>query len=92
MSCLRILRRNANLIQALIADFLADRCGRIEAVFFVSLWALPGAVLQASAYSMTRMCFARVIAGVGIGAIGCVILVWSAEVSSHDPSKLDVLS
>lgn len=71
------------LIGALIAGSLADRCGRIKAVVFGSLWALLGAVLQASAYSITWMCCARVIAGVGVGAIDCVIPVWSAEVSSH---------
>ncbi len=29
------------------------------------------------------MSLARVISGVGVGAIDCVIPVWSAEVSSH---------
>ncbi|KAI9756833.1 MAG: hypothetical protein M1835_000695 [Candelina submexicana] len=70
-------------IGALIAGSLADRCGRIKAVVFGSMWALLGAVLQASAYNMAWMCCARVIAGVGVGAIDCVIPVWSAEVSSH---------
>ena len=45
--------------------------------------ALLGAALQASAMNITWMCCARVIAGVGVGAIDCVIPVWSAEVSSH---------
>ena len=71
------------LIGALVAGSLADRMGRIKAVVFGSLWALLGAVLQASAYNIAWMCCARVIAGVGVGAIDCVIPVWSAEVSSH---------
>ncbi|KAL9576336.1 MAG: hypothetical protein Q9212_007186, partial [Teloschistes hypoglaucus] len=71
------------LIGALVAGSLADRMGRIKAVVFGSLWALLGAVLQASAMNITWMCCARVIAGVGVGAIDCVIPVWSAEVSSH---------
>ena len=71
------------LIGALIAGSLADRAGRIKAVVFGSMWALLGAVLQASAQNITWMCCARVIAGVGVGAIDCVIPVWSAEVSSH---------
>ena len=70
-------------IGALLAGSLADRCGRIKAVVFGSLWALLGAVLQASAQNITWMCCARVIAGVGVGAIDCVVPVWSAEVSSH---------
>ena len=71
------------LIGALIAGSLADRAGRIKAVVFGSMWALLGAVLQASAQNIAWMCCARVIAGVGVGAIDCVIPVWSAEVSSH---------
>lgn len=71
------------LIGALVAGSLADRCGRIKAVVFGSMWALLGAVLQASAYNIAWMCCARVIAGVGVGAIDCVVPVWSAEVSSH---------
>ena len=71
------------LIGALVAGSLADRCGRIKAVVFGSLWALLGAVLQASAMNITWMCCARVIAGVGVGSIDCVVPVWSAEVSSH---------
>ena len=71
------------LIGALIAGSLAGRMGRIKAVVFGCLWALLGAVLQASAYNITWMCFGRVISGVGVGAIDCVVPVWSAEVSSH---------
>ena len=71
------------LIGALVAGSLADRCGRVKAVVFGSMWALLGAALQASAYNITWMCCGRVIAGVGVGAIDCVVPVWSAEVSSH---------
>ena len=71
------------LIGALVAGSLADRAGRIKAVVFGSLWALLGAVLQASAQNITWMRCARIIAGVGVGAIDCVVPVWSAEVSSH---------
>lgn len=117
------------LIGALIAGSLADRAGRIKAVVFGSMWALLGAVLQASAQNIAWMCCvrifgayvssldivesslsfplslslfqgspsppkqtktdfeiasqARVLAGIGVGAIDCVIPVWSAEVSSH---------
>ena len=71
------------LIGALAAGSLADRAGRIKAVVFGSLWALLGAVLQTSAQNISWMCCGRVIAGVGVGAIDCVVPVWSAEVSSH---------
>lgn len=71
------------LIGTLVAGSLADRYGRIKAVVFGSLWALLGAVLQASAYNIAWMTCARFIAGVSVGAIDCVIPVSSAEVSSH---------
>ncbi|KAL4942310.1 hypothetical protein BDV06DRAFT_211969 [Aspergillus oleicola] len=71
------------LLGALLAGSLADRCGRIKAIVFGCLWALLGAVLQASAYNITWMCLARVISGIGVGSIDCVVPVWSAEVSSH---------
>ncbi|KAI9728317.1 MAG: hypothetical protein M1834_007721 [Cirrosporium novae-zelandiae] len=71
------------LIGALIAGSLADRAGRIKAIIFGCFWALLGAALQASAYNITWMCCARVIAGVGVGAMDAVVPVWSAEVSSH---------
>ncbi|KAI9890213.1 MAG: hypothetical protein M1814_004375 [Vezdaea aestivalis] len=70
-------------IGALVAGSLADRAGRITAVVFGCLWAFLGAILQTCAYNITWMCCARVIAGVGVEAIDCVIPVWSAEVSSH---------
>ena len=44
------------LIGALIAGSLADRAGRIKAVVFGSMWALLGAVLQASAQNIAWMC------------------------------------
>lgn len=48
------------LIGALIAGSLADRAGRIKAVVFGSMWALLGAVLQASAQNIAWMCCVRV--------------------------------
>ncbi|KAL9632737.1 MAG: hypothetical protein Q9204_003672 [Flavoplaca sp. TL-2023a] len=54
------------LIGALIAGSLADRMGRIKAVVFGCLWALLGAVFQASAYNITWICFGQVISGVGV--------------------------
>ena len=44
------------LIGALIAGSLADRAGRIKAGVFGSMWALLGAVLQASAQNIAWMC------------------------------------
>ena len=71
------------LVGALVAGSLADRCGRIKAVVFGSLWSLLGAAMQVSAQNIVWMCVARAVAGVGVGAIDCVVPVWSAEVSSN---------
>jgi MFS family permease len=49
------------MIGALLAGSLADRCGRIKAIVFGSLWVVLGAALQASAYNITWMCFGRVL-------------------------------
>lgn len=49
------------MIGALMAGSLADRCGRIKAIIFGCLWIILGAVLQASAYNITWMCFGRVL-------------------------------
>ena len=52
------------LIGALIAGSLADRAGRIKAVVFGSMWALLGAILQASAQNIAWMCCGTYIFGV----------------------------
>lgn len=49
------------MIGALMAGYLADRCGRIKAIIFGCLWIILGAALQASAYNITWMCFGRVL-------------------------------
>lgn len=54
-----------------------------KTVVFGSVWALLGVVLQASADNIAWMCYARVITGVGVDAIDCLVPVWSAEVSSY---------
>ena len=68
------------LVGALDAGALVDRCGLIKAVISGSLWALLGAVIRASADNISLMCYARVIAVVGVGAIDCLVPVWYAEV------------
>ena len=71
------------LVGALVARALVDRCGPPKAVISSSLWALLGAVIRASADNIAWMCYARVIAGVRVGAIDCLIPVWYGEVCSH---------
>ncbi|EGN99600.1 hypothetical protein SERLA73DRAFT_72404 [Serpula lacrymans var. lacrymans S7.3] len=72
-----------SLIGALIGGTIADRSGRITAIILGVLTSIIGAVFQSSAMNITWMCCARVVTGLGVGAIDAVIPVWSSEVSSH---------
>ncbi|KAF7969166.1 hypothetical protein HWV62_28222 [Athelia sp. TMB] len=72
-----------SLIGALFGGELADRAGRITAIMLGVMVSIIGAVFQSSAQNITWMCCARVVTGLGVGAIDAVIPVWSSEVSSH---------
>ncbi|KZP06847.1 hypothetical protein FIBSPDRAFT_763696 [Athelia psychrophila] len=72
-----------SLIGALFGGELADRAGRITAIMIGVIVSVIGAIFQASAQNITWMCCARVVTGLGVGAIDAVIPVWSSEVSSH---------
>ncbi|KAG2037042.1 hypothetical protein BDR03DRAFT_864791 [Suillus americanus] len=72
-----------SLIGALLGGSIADRSGRIAAIILGVIISIIGAVFQASAMNITWMCCARVVTGLGVGAIDAVIPVWSSEVSPH---------
>ncbi|KAG1870516.1 hypothetical protein C8R48DRAFT_597099 [Suillus tomentosus] len=72
-----------SLIGALLGGSIADRSGRITAIILGVIVSIIGATFQASAMNITWMCCARVVTGLGVGAIDAVIPVWSSEVSSH---------
>ncbi|KAG1761441.1 general substrate transporter [Suillus occidentalis] len=72
-----------SLIGALLGGSIADRSGRITAIILGVIISIIGATFQASAMNITWMCCARVVTGLGVGAIDAVIPVWSSEVSSH---------
>ncbi|KAH7925932.1 hypothetical protein BV22DRAFT_1033432 [Leucogyrophana mollusca] len=72
-----------SLIGALIGGEIADRSGRITAIILGVMTSIVGAIFQTSAMNITWMCCARVVTGLGVGAIDAVIPVWSSEVSSH---------
>ncbi|KAG2358946.1 general substrate transporter [Suillus spraguei] len=72
-----------SLMGALLGGSIADRSGRITAIILGVVISIIGAIFQASAMSITWMCCARVVTGLGVGAIDAVIPVWSSEVSPH---------
>ncbi|KAH8427879.1 uncharacterized protein LDX57_005584 [Aspergillus melleus] len=64
--------------------WLADRVGRINGLFIGSLFALIGGALQAAITSSDFMLIARVIAGIGTGALTGITPVLVSETSSAD--------
>ncbi|PLN77272.1 putative MFS sugar transporter [Aspergillus taichungensis] len=61
--------------------WLADRVGRINGLFVGSVFALVGGALQAAAQSSDFMLVARVVTGVGTGALTGITPVLVAEIS-----------
>ncbi|KAJ5513313.1 hypothetical protein N7463_002865 [Penicillium fimorum] len=64
--------------------WLADRVGRINGLLAGSLFALVGGALQAGAQDSNFMLCARVITGIGTGALTGITPVLVAETSSAD--------
>ncbi|PLB55348.1 putative MFS sugar transporter [Aspergillus steynii IBT 23096] len=64
--------------------WLADRIGRVNGLFIGSLFALVGGALQAGITSSDFMLVARVITGVGTGALTGITPVLVSETSSAD--------
>ncbi|KAJ5884372.1 hypothetical protein N7504_011944 [Penicillium tannophilum] len=64
--------------------WLADRVGRINGLLAGALFALVGGALQAAAQSSNFMICARVVTGVGTGALTGITPVLVSETSSAD--------
>ncbi|KAL4889306.1 general substrate transporter [Aspergillus ambiguus] len=64
--------------------WLADRLGRINGLLIGSLFALVGGALQAAAQSSDFMLVARVVTGVGTGALTGIAPVLVSETSRAD--------
>ncbi|KAK9360057.1 hypothetical protein V1504DRAFT_434244 [Lipomyces starkeyi] len=67
------------LIGCFIGGYLGDRIGRINSIGVGSVWAMIGAMLQATAQNAKWMSFARILNGVGTGILNTIVPVWSAE-------------
>ncbi|BCR86532.1 uncharacterized protein ACHE_30519S [Aspergillus chevalieri] len=65
-----------------VGGWLADRIGRINGLFIGSLFAMVGGALQAAIQSSDFMLVARVVTGIGTGALTGIAPVLVSETSS----------
>lgn len=70
------------IVGAFVGGWIADRVGRINGVFLASIFALIGGALQAATQSSDFILVARVVTGLGTGALTAIVPVYIAEVSS----------
>ena len=66
---------------ALSTSYLGDRLGRRKMIFFASLVNVAGAVLMSSSFSFAQFIVARIVIGLGTGAISGTVPVWQGELS-----------
>lgn len=64
------------------SGWIADRIGRINGSFIGALFALVGGALQAATQSAAFILVARVITGIGTGALTAIIPVYVSETST----------
>ncbi|GAA5942498.1 hypothetical protein JCM1841_000514 [Sporobolomyces salmonicolor] len=64
-----------------IGGWIADRWGRINGVFGGAFFALIGGALQSASQSSNFIIVARVVAGLGTGALTGIVPVYCSEVS-----------
>lgn len=70
------------------SGWVADRIGRINGTFYASLFAIVGGALQAATQSADFIIVARVVTGLGTGALTAIIPVYVSETStSHGRGK-----
>ncbi|KAB8219372.1 general substrate transporter [Aspergillus novoparasiticus] len=67
-----------------VGGWLADRIGRNNGLLFGSVFALVGGALQASIQSSDFMIIARVVTGIGTGALTGITPVLVSEISSAE--------
>lgn len=67
-----------------VGGWAADRIGRINGIFYASMAACIGGALQAATQSLDFILVARVLTGIGTGALTGITPVLIAEVSAAD--------
>jgi sugar porter (SP) family MFS transporter len=67
-----------------VGGWVADRIGRINGIFFAAMFALVGGALQCATQSLDFILVARVVTGLGTGALTGITPVLISEVSASD--------
>ncbi|KAJ6606470.1 major facilitator superfamily transporter sugar [Mycena vulgaris] len=70
------------IVGCFLGGWIADRMGRINGLFCAAIFALVGGALQAATQSTTFILVARVVTGLGTGALTGITPVLTAEISS----------
>ncbi|QDS74059.1 hypothetical protein FKW77_009330 [Venturia effusa] len=69
------------IVGCFLGGWAADRVGRINGLFFASIFAIIGGALQAATQSASFILVARVVTGLGTGALTGITPVYVAETS-----------
>jgi sugar porter (SP) family MFS transporter len=72
------------IVGCFIGGWVADRIGRINGIFFAAIFALVGGALQSATQSLDFILVARVITGLGTGALTGITPVLISEISASD--------
>ncbi|THZ38375.1 general substrate transporter [Aureobasidium pullulans] len=72
------------IVGCFVGGWAADRIGRINGLFFAAMFALVGGALQAATQSADFILVARVVTGLGTGALTGITPVLVSEVSSAE--------
>ncbi|CAD0109655.1 unnamed protein product [Aureobasidium uvarum] len=72
------------IVGCFVGGWAADRIGRINGLFFAAIFALVGGALQAATQSADFILVARVVTGLGTGALTGITPVLVSEVSSAE--------
>ncbi|OBT55250.1 hypothetical protein VE04_04673 [Pseudogymnoascus sp. 24MN13] len=70
------------IVGAFVGGWIADRIGRINGLLIAAVFALVGGAAQDATQSSDFIVVARVVTGLGTGALTAIVPVYIAEVSS----------
>lgn len=79
-------------IGALSCFVIGDILGRRKTIFLAACFVVIGTTLQATPFGLAQMIVARVVTGLGVGALTATVPMWVTECSkAHNRGKLVML-
>lgn len=66
---------------ALATCVWGDKLGRRNVIFIANILVMIGAILMASSFELAQMIVARVVLGLGTGAVSSTVPVWTSELA-----------